>query len=247
MAFSPAEVPVDRSSPVPLYYQLAQQFEHAIESGELAAGSLLGNEIVLADQLGLSRPTVRRAIGYLVDRGLLVRKRGFGTQVVHPRVRRPLELTSLFDDLASDGKSPTTQVLSLEKQPASDVIAHALDVREGTPVIVLERLRFAQGEPLAVMRNYLPQGHVELTAEALERTGLYQLMRSAGVRLHLASQTVGARGATTGEARLLHEKRGAPLLTMQRTTYDPEGRAVEFGRHLYRASRYSFEVVLSTR
>ncbi|MFD7512815.1 GntR family transcriptional regulator, partial [Streptomyces sp. NPDC059853] len=95
---------IDRGSPVPLYFQLSQQLEAAIEHGELLPGTLLGNEIDLAGRLGLSRPTVRQAIQVLVDKGLLVRRRGVGTQVVHSRVRRPLELSSLYDDLESAGQ-----------------------------------------------------------------------------------------------------------------------------------------------
>jgi DNA-binding GntR family transcriptional regulator len=71
-------------------------------------------------------------------------------------------------------------------------------------------------------------------------------MRAAGLRLHLASQTIGARAAAQAEARLLHASKGEPLLTMRRTTYDDLGRPLELGDHLYRASLYSFEVVLST-
>lgn len=95
---------LDRSSPVPLYYQLAQQLEAAIEHGVLAPGNLLGNEIDLSVRLGLSRPTVRQAIQSLVDKGLLVRRRGVGTQVVHSQVKRPLELSSLYDDLEAAGR-----------------------------------------------------------------------------------------------------------------------------------------------
>jgi DNA-binding GntR family transcriptional regulator len=245
MPYSLAAATVDRTSPVPLYYQLAQQLERAIESGELPRGTQLGNEVLLADQLGLSRPTVRRAIGYLVDRGLLVRKRGVGTQVVQPRMRRPLELTSLYDDLATGGQEPTTQVRSLDRLPASGLVARALGLADGEPVLALERLRLTRGEPLAVLHNYLPVDLVDLTPGALERTGLYQLMRAAGVRLHLATQTVGARSATAAEARLLGDQRGAPVLTMRRTAYDDNGRAVEYASHYYRASLYSFEFVLS--
>jgi DNA-binding GntR family transcriptional regulator len=247
MAFSPASITVDRTSPVPLYYQVAQRLEHAIESGELPAGTRLDTELVLADQLGVSRPTLRRAIEYLVDRGYVVRRRAVGTQVLHPKVRRPVQLSSLYDDLATEGKNPGTAVLSLRTVPAADSVAHALGLQEGSPVAALERLRYADGKPLAVMRNWLPPGLVELGPEALERTGLYQLMRAAGVGLHLASQTIGGRAATAAEARLLQARRGEPLLTMQRTTYDDTGRAVELADHLYRASLYSFEIVLATR
>ena len=91
---SRAALLVDRTSPVPLYFQVAQHLEQLIESGDLATGTRLENEVDLAEQFGLSRPTMRRAIGYLVDRGLLVRKRGVGTQVVHAKARRQVELTS---------------------------------------------------------------------------------------------------------------------------------------------------------
>jgi GntR family transcriptional regulator len=241
-------ITVDRASPVPLYFQVAQHLERAIESGELPPGARLDNEIQLAEQLGLSRPTMRRAMQYLVDRGMLVRRRGIGTQVVRAKVKRPVELSSLWDDLSSSGQQPTTTVLANTAEQASGEVARSLGVAEGTPVTVLERLRFARGEPLARLRNYLPPGLVPALAdEALQRQGLYQLLRSSGVTLHAAAQTIGARAATQAEARLLGETKGAPLLTMERTTYDDQGRAVEYGTHIYRASRYSFELALLAR
>jgi DNA-binding GntR family transcriptional regulator len=167
--------------------------------------------------------------------------------VVHPKLRRPVQLTSLYDDLALSGKDPRTAVLALKTLPATDAVAHTLGIEEGSPVVALERLRYADDEPLALMRNWIPPGRVELNAELLERAGLYQLMRAAGLRLHLASQTIGARAATPAEARLLQATKGEPLLTMQRTTYDDLGRPLELGDHLYRASLYSFEVVLTNR
>ncbi|MET9532761.1 MULTISPECIES: GntR family transcriptional regulator [unclassified Streptomyces] len=241
------ELGVDRSSPVPLYYQLAQQLESAIERGRLVPGSLLGNEIDLAGRLGLSRPTVRQAIQSLVDKGLLVRRRGVGTQVVHSQVRRPLELSSLYDDLLAAGQRPTTRVLRNETVPATAEAAAALAVPEGSQVRYVERLRLAYGEPMAYLRNYLPEGLPELDTPRLEATGLYRLLRAAGITLHSARQTVGARAATAGEGIRLAEPEGAPLLTMERTTYDSTGRAVEFGTHTYRASRYSFEFQLLVR
>jgi GntR family transcriptional regulator len=247
MTFSPASITVDRYSPVPMYYQVAQQLEHAIESGELAPGTRLDGELALATQLGVSRPTLRRAIEYLVDRGYLVRRRAVGTQVVHPKVRRPVELSSLYDDLAASRKDPRTKVLSLSEIPATDAVAHALGLEEGADVLAIERLRYADGQPLAVMRNWLPSGVIALDAERLERTGLYQLMRAAGVSLHLASQTIGAREATAAEAKLLQASKGEPLLTMSRTTYNENGQPVELGDHIYRATLYSFEIVLVTR
>ena len=238
---------VDRSSPVPLYFQLSQQLEAAIERGQLTPGTLLGNEIDLAGRLGLSRPTVRQAIQSLVDKGLLVRRRGVGTQVVHSQIKRPLELSSLYDDLAAAGQRPTTQVLVNTVVPAPAEVAAALGVPEGERVHRVERLRLAHDEPMAYLCNHLPTGLLDLDTTRLEATGLYRLMRSAGISLHSARQSVGARAATAEQADRLAEEAGAPLLTMQRTTYDDTGRAVEYATHVYRASRYSFEFQLLVR
>ena len=236
---------VDRSSPVPLYFQVAQHLEHMIESGELPMGTRLENEIDLADQLGLSRQTMRRAIEYLVGRGLLLRKRGIGTQVVQAKVTREVELTSLYDDLAKTGRNPSTTVVSFGTEPAPDALAAELGLAGGTPVYVFERLRFAGAEPLALMRNHVPEHLMRLSAADLEAQGLYNLFRANGIIMRIAKQSIGARTATTAEARALGERKGAPLLTMERSAYDEQGRAVEHGRHVYRASRYSFDLTLT--
>lgn len=243
----PLTVALDRASPVPLYFQVAQQIEGMIDRGELQPGARLENEIQLADQMGLSRPTMRQAIQYLVDKGLLVRKRGVGTQVVHGQVKRTVELTSLYDDLRQANQRPGTTVISAGLVAAPDDIAAALRQPPGTRVVRLERLRYANDEPLALLQNWLPAGLAELTTERLEQHGLYELLRAAGVNLRVASQRIGARAAASREANLLHERRGAPLLTMVRTTYDDSGRAVEYGSHVYRPALYSFEIALVER
>ncbi|MFC9913359.1 GntR family transcriptional regulator [Streptomyces sp. NPDC059862] len=238
---------VDRTSPVPLYHQLAQQLEAAIERGVLAPGDRLGNEVDLSVRLGLSRPTVRQAIQSLVDKGLLVRRRGVGTQVVHSQVKRPLKLSSLYDDLEAAGQNPTTRVLRAESVPAPPDVAATLGVTGDSEVTVLERLRCTHGRPVAFLVNYVPTDLLHLNTEALESTGLYRMMRSAGITLHSARQSIGARCATAEEAALLQEREGAALLTMQRTAYDDTGRAVEYGTHIYRASRYAFDFQLLVR
>jgi DNA-binding GntR family transcriptional regulator len=240
-------ISLDRGSPVPLYFQVAQELQRLVETGYIPAGTRLENEIQLADQLGVSRPTMRRAIGYLVERGLLVRRRGVGTQVVRSRVQRPIDLTSLYDDLASAGRNPTTKVLELATVPADDAAADALEVPPGSPIEYLVRLRSADGEPIAVMSNYLPVGLVKLDRTELEQQGLYEIIRRSGIHMRVAEQSIGARIATTDEAKLLGEKRGAPLLTMTRTAYDDFGRPVEYGSHIYRASRYNFSLTLVER
>jgi DNA-binding GntR family transcriptional regulator len=240
-------VEIDRSSPVPLYYQAATQIERAIVQGTLRVGQRLDNEIVLAEQLGLSRPTMRRAIQELVDKGLLVRKRGVGTQVVAGQVRRSVELTSLYDDLRRSGRTPTTTVLHIGVEPASDQVAAELALSPEAEVIRIDRVRLTDGQPLAIMTNYLPPDLGPIDRSALDNGGLYDLLRRKGIHIRVAHQQIGARSATAREAKLLKERPGSPLLTMQRTAYDDTGRAVEFGSHVYRPELYSFDVTLVDR
>ncbi len=242
-----AHLSVDRASATPLHQQVAEQLEALVVTGRLPAGARLTTEVELADRLGISRPTVRTAIAALVDRGLLVRKRGVGTQVVRARLDRALDLTSLHDDLLRAGRRPGTTVLSLGVTPADAEVADALRVPVGAEVTVLRRLRSADGEPIALMTNHLPAGPVALDADALASHGLYALLRAAGVRIRIADQSVGAASATAAQARQLGERRGAALLTMTRTAYDDEGRPVEHGRHLYRGSAYRFSTTLVER
>lgn len=241
------QLTVDRTSPIPLYFQIAEQLERAIDSGLLAPGARLAGEVELAERLAVSRPTLRKAIERLTAQGLLVRKRGVGTVVVPRRVRRPIALTSLYDDLCEAERAPVTRVLTIAAEPASPHVAVALAVAEGSPVVSVERLRYADHLPLAVMHNYLPDGLIELSGPRLHTAGLYELLRAAGHHPQVADQTIGARTATAREVRLLCAARGATVLTMTRTAYDSTGRALEYGTHAYLAERYSFEMNLVAR
>src|SRR5580704_11092218 len=114
------ERPLDRNSPIPLYFQIAENLKQAITDGTLKPGDRLDNELDLTERLGVSRPTVRQAVQRLVDQGLVVRRRGLGTVVVAPRILRSVALTSLYDDLKATGRQPVTQVLSVTELEADD-------------------------------------------------------------------------------------------------------------------------------
>ena len=241
------DVVVNRSSPVPLYFQVAEQIEQAIHDGDLAPGDRISNEVALADHLGLSRPTLRQAIQTLVDKGLLVRKRGVGTQVVNAPIRRTVELTSLHDDLTRSGLRPTTTVLGLDLVPADEIATQKLNLPPGQKVWRLRRLRAVKDEPLALMCNVVPEHVTDLSVVDLDATGLYEHFRAQAINLRVAHQVIGARTVDAAEARLLGVRKGDPVLTMERTSYDDKGRAVEHGTHLYRPDRYTYETTLVDR
>ncbi|WP_194409600.1 GntR family transcriptional regulator [Microbacterium cremeum] len=235
---------LDRTGPVPLYFQVSTRLEDAIRSGRIAPGARLENEIAIGQRLGLSRPTVRRAIQELVDKGLLVRRRGIGTQVVQGQVTRQVELTSLYEDLQTAHHEPGTRVLAHELVPATDTVAAGLGVAQGDEVVFVRRQRSTDGVPVAVLENYLPREFSDITTEQLESRGLYQILRARGVTIKIAKQKIGARRATGDESELLGIDKSGAVLTMERIAFDSAGRAVEFGHHCYRPDMYSFETTL---
>jgi DNA-binding GntR family transcriptional regulator len=190
---------------------------------------------------------MRQAIQTLVDKGMLVRKRGVGTQVVHSTIRRTVELTSLNDDLASAGREPRTVVLRLDRATADIDLARHLKMDLGCDVWLLERVRFVGEQPLAILSNAIPAEVVDLDGVDLTTSGLYSHLRRCGVHMRVAHQRIGATRADSKQARLLGQRRGDPLLTMERTAFDDGGRTVEFGSHVYRPDLYSFDMTLVDR
>ncbi len=240
-------IPIDRSSPVPLYHQVVQGIEGMIRSGTLEPGSRLENEIELANRLNLSRPTMRKAMDELVRSGLLVRKRGVGTQVVASQVRRPLELSSLNDDLVRTGQKPSTRVLSFSHGPGLEEQRTTLQLPAGVGIYHFTRLRSVGNKPLALMENWVRDDVAQLSEETLQERGMYDLLRTAGVNFRLAQQRIGAAVADEYQAEMLGCEPGAALVTMERTAVDDTGRNIETGHHVYRADSYSFEMTLVQR
>ena len=237
------DIPIDRTSGTPLYSQIAQALAALILDGALEPGTRLEDEVSMARRLEVSRPTARQALQRLVDRGLISRRRGAGTVVTSPHVRRPMELSSLFSDLTRNGHEVSTTIIEYSMHPADEEEAEHLGVEPGAGVTRIRRLRRADGEPIAVLSNLMP-ATIAPTREELESGGLYDLLRAQDAIPTTAKQTIGARNATTREAELLHERRRTALLTATRITYDQSGRVIEYGQHIYRASRYTFETSL---
>ena len=235
-----ADIIIDRSSSEPLHSQIAEPLARLIESGELAPGTRIEDEVSMAARLHVSRPTARRAFETLTQRGLVIRRRGVGTQVTPTRVHRSMNLTSLYDDLQASGQTPRTSVLDWNVEAAPPAIAAALGLPNDSQVAHFRRLRMSRDEPLAILTNWMP---VDLapSADELADTGLYDHLRNRGVVVAVGHQKFSARLATSDEARLLNEPPGAALLTMQCTACDDSNRVIEFGQHVYRASIYSYE------
>ena len=232
---------------MPPSQQPADHIRQTIHRRARAHGGRLENELDLAERFGASRSATRRAIQVLIAQGLMVRQKAVGTQVIPDHISRPLQLTSLFEDFAQDGKRLETKVLVNQLGSAPPEVAQKLLVGPHEPVLRLRRLRLAGGEPLAILENFLPAQFSDIGTTDLTSKGLYEAIRAAGVRMRVANQLIGAREGTDEECRLLDEPPLSPVMTMERLTLADSGRPVEWGRHVYRASRYEFTMTLVGR
>jgi GntR family transcriptional regulator len=218
--------------------QLQEILEGVIAS--LEPGALLPSERLLKERYSVARGTVVQAIEALVARGLVYRVQGSGTFVAEPKFRQPLTLTSFTEDMRARGMTPGSVVRSQAIVPASEVVARHLALVPGTPVVHLERVRTADGEPMALERTHLPAQRLPGLEDAdLTDASLYELLEGTwGVRVAEADQWASVVRVTEDEAGLLHVSAEQPALLFQRVTRDPAGTPVEYVRSLYRGDRY---------
>lgn len=232
------EITLNRDSDEPLYRQIAVPLERAILSGEAPAGTLIEDEVSMARRLEVSRPTARRALQDLVTRGLVSRKRGVGTRVNPSQIHRPLGMTSLDEDLRQAGFHTRTDILSYRVLLAGPEEVAKLGCDEGTELVLIERVRWANDEPLAVLTNLIPAS-VAPTLTQLARTPLYESLRAKGIEIVAGKQDVSARNSDERESELLEMVPGDAVLTMKRWAYDRSGDVVEYGDHVYNPALHS--------
>lgn len=238
---------VDKAAPTPAYLQLRTGIAAAVADGRLAPGAALPSERDLADALRLSRMTVRRAVEALVEERLLERRHGSGTYVRS----RPLEQTfdrvlGFTDEARSLGFRPGTTLLEVREEEAGEATAAALGLGPGVHVLVVTRLRTADGAALAIQSAALAPAYRGLSLDLLRREeSLYAtLRRQYGVQPHHARQTVTARLPAAGEQRWLEIGPHQPVLALERVTHDGDGQVIEYVRSAYRGDRYRMALEL---
>ena len=240
---------LDTSSPIPLYYQLKATIEDHIQSGHWKPGDRLPSESQLGQQFQISRTTIRQALGDLVNQGLLVRIQGKGTFVAEPRIQQRLaRLTGFTQDMRARGQKAASQVLQLDVIPAPPQVGKPLQLSLDETVIVLKRLRLADGTPMAVETAYLVY---RLCKDLLnEDLAIYSLYSLLAQKLNLtparAVQQLEATACPSLEARLLGIPKASPVLHIHRTTFDQHGQPFEQVESFYRGDRYVFQAELSS-
>ena len=230
----------------PLYRQIARTLQTEIET-QLHTGDAIETEAEIERRFGVSRITVRKAIDELVHAGLLVRRRGSGTFVARTKVSQELGvLGSWTEHMHELGFEPRTVDCEMLKVVPPPWVATALQLHgpDPEPVLRIQRLRYAENEPLALMVDYLRLHLVpDLLEKGLAGEALYETLEQ---RYHLeltyVEDTVTARVATHFEARLLGIEPGSPVLFVTRVTYLPDNMPVDAATVVSRADRYEYRI-----
>jgi GntR family transcriptional regulator len=239
---------LERSNPLPLYYQLKEVLKQQIQAGHLAPHTAIPSEPELVAQYHVSRATVRQALTELVHEGLLYRQHGRGTFVCEPRVQQNLsELTSFSEELQRRGKRPGGLLLVSELVRGSPIVRGQLRLTDEEQVVRLERLRTADETPVAYEIDYLPYPRaagVYQRAKEIAEGSLYTLMTSEGLHPYIAEQTLKADSASAREADLLRISPQEPGIRLLCTTFDETGAPVEYTEAFYPGSQYEFRLTL---
>jgi len=242
----PVPLGIVKDGPVPIYQQLKGLLLDAVAEGSLRPHQRIPSERELGAQLGVSRMTVRQALTQLIADGVLYARSGKGTFVSDRKIRQPLEhLSSFTEDMRARGMNPSTRILRQERRPA-DRDSAPLRPKEGTPIVVLERLRLADGEPIALeCARLLGDRCPGLEEVDLARNSLYAVLRQRyGLSLTHAEQTIEAALPNAQQRTLLGIGPTDPVLHIERITYLDDGVPIEFVSSTYRGDRYRLQVDL---
>lgn len=229
----------------PLYRRVAASLRAEIER-DLRPGATIATEAELERRYGVSRITVRRAVDLLAQAGLVVRRQGSGTYVARPRVTEELGvLHSWTEDMRAQGLEPRTMHCEMLQITPPAWVASSLRLADPTePVLRVQRLRYANDDPLCLMTDYLRLRFVPgIVEEGLSGESLYETLSARyGLELERAEDTVTARQAGVMEARLLGIAAGEPVLHVARITYLPDDTPIDAATVVSRADRYAYRM-----
>lgn len=234
---------LDPKSSLPLYQQLERALREAIDKRILSADDALPAERDLAQELAVSRITVRKALEGLVNEGLLVRRRGSGSFVSSRIEKNFAKLTSFSEDMRVRGRSPRSVSLKRSEGTVSPQEAMAMRLSPGTPVFRFNRIRYADDAPMAL--EYCTIDAAALRSLDTVDTSLYEALEQTGHRPVRALQRLRAVVLTAEQATLLNAREGEAGLMVERIGFLSDGRAIEFSQSYYRGDTYDFVAELS--
>lgn len=239
---------LDRDVPIPLYYQLVQQLKADIEQGDWQPGDRFATEAELEQRFQVSRATVRHALGELTRAGYLVRVTGKGTFLARPRLDVQLpHLLSFSEEILARGMRPDTRMISARAVPPPAEVLRELVLNTEADVLCVTRVRYADGQPLVYMVDYLHPRLGLKPGDGFEGSLYTFLGERCGVRVDEAVHHITATLIPDEIARELQVAPGSPGLRFDRTSYDELKRPVIYEEALCRGDQYRYSVRLKRK
>lgn len=228
----------------PLYVQLMEELETSIRNGVYKPGDKIMTEAEMAKEYGVSLITVRKAVGSLMEKGLVVRKQGKGTFVTKTKYSRNMKKLQSFTEMCEQmGVKPGAQVLENRLIMADKKVADRLGIEPGSNVVYISRLRLADGEPVQVEKSYFPLKYAFLLEEDLNNGSMFECLKEkAGAKVASSEKMIELCRATAEEAALMDVKKGDYLLFVKSTAYDENGEPMYAGIQLINGDRFSLYV-----
>jgi GntR family transcriptional regulator len=223
------------------YLHIRDQLLDQLET--MSPGEPLPPERELAARLGVSRMTLRRALDELVSAGRAVRRQGAGVFATGPKVAQSLAATSFSVEMRRRGLEPGARTLSSASVPAGARLGQRLELSPGEPVLRVERLRLADGSPMAIEILHAPTAVVPgLDGTDLVDRSYYEVLAAKyDVRISAGVQTIEPTVTDAAESDVLEVPLHSPALLFERVSRDQHGRVVEYVRSVYRGDRYRIE------
>ena len=239
---------VKHDSPIPYYFQLSTYIEQEIKAKRILPGQLMPSEQEIGEKLNVSRTVVRQAMADLERKGLITKQSGKRSAIAHPKYDGSLmqSLRGFFEDAVSKGQIPTTRVLELKVVGAEGEVAEALKLNPGDPVVMLNRLRFLDGEPEVLVVTYLPEAKCpDLVCENLASQSLYELLAAKyGLVISQGYRTVEAISLDRADAKLLGAPTGSPALLLKSVGLLEDHTPLEYYLAKHRGDRSKFHIHL---
>lgn len=235
---------LDGKAVTPLYVQLMEQLEDKITKGVYGPGERLQSEAEMAKTYGVSIITVRNAISALIEKGLVERKQGKGTFVSKPKFTRDMKKLHSFSEMCERiGVRAGGKMLENKLVIPEDKILNHLGLERGSQAVFISRLRYADGEPIAIENNYFPLKYAFLLGETFDDNSLFAFLNErAKVIVASSEKKIEICRATTREAGILKIGKGDPLLYIKSVTYTKDNEPIYVGTQIMNGERFSLYV-----
>ncbi|WP_153731627.1 GntR family transcriptional regulator [Sporosarcina obsidiansis] len=242
-------IKLDKSVPIPLYFQLKELVLKQIKDGTYEVGDAIPTEKELSEIYDISRTTVRQAITELVQEGWLYRVKSKGTFVKTPKISQSFiqALGSFNDQIIDLGMTPSTEVLDFEVIEVPEHIAPQLNLKVGEKVIYIHRRRFADNEPIVMVKTYLPYEKCKFVLDRdFVKDSLYPVLSTTKetqiCKIRRLIEAVQATKYDIGNLDLTKEK---VILQFISVGYNSQEEPIEYSLARYRGDKNRFEIVIT--